>query len=393
MPAQTEDPNLSSYRSPVVTPASSMLDLAIDEKGRIRLPGFPAGLSINEYLPLVHLYASVLEADRLLDCYRPVLGMRPTNSLQAPLTDLSPSTRTQNLFYKREDQTVTRAYKVRGAVVGMAKVMESNPASGFLAVSTGNHALGVLKAAELLRPDSVRIVVPANTAAAKMDKITAQVQNLLEQGVRASLVYAGETFDEARDWAMTLSDGEYYLDPYSDPWVVAGQGTIGLELFRQTRALVADRDIEEVMVISPIGGGGLLAGTATAFKMAAAWDQRFRNVDLRFTGLRLENQETLYGDAIRVNDVAEVNRKLLDSLNVAVMPINDNMMAEGMLGVKDDLGVTVEGPSGGTLYPALRFGACMPTRKRMVVCILSGGNASAFPSPVMQPRPLAVSGC
>jgi hypothetical protein len=291
--------------------------VSIDENGRIRLPGFPAGLSIQTYLPLVHLYAKVLEASRILDRYRDALrlegaelhganrrqstGMKAARleSSQAPLTALTPSKLVPHLFYKREDQTVTRAYKVRGAVVGMAKVMESGQADRFLAVSTGNHALGVLKAAELLRPKAVRLVVPANTASLKLNKLHEAIDGLNTQGVQADLLFKGETFDEARAWALNeQAPGEAYLDPYNDPWVVAGQGTLGLELLGQIGDLLKQHAYEEVVVVSPVGGGGLLTGTATSLKLGAAWESVFRNVNVRFAGQRLDDFNSPLGDAI-----------------------------------------------------------------------------------------------
>lgn len=356
---------------------------AIDEDGRIRLPGFPAGLSIQSYLPLVHQYAKVLEAGRILDRYRSHLRLsEPANQAlrgntpQAPLTALTPSTLLAHLHYKREDQTATRAYKVRGAVVGMAKQMESGNVKRFLTVSTGNHALGVLKAAELLLPQSVRLVVPSSTASVKLEKLRKAINGLNAKGVQADLLFRGETFDEARSWALAnQSEDEAYLDPYSDPWVVAGQGTLGLELLEQIGGLLQQGDYEEVVVISPIGGGGLLTGTATALKMASAWEPAFRNVNVRFLGLRLDDLNAPLGDAIRVAAMAPANELALQSLGVTVRTMTQSQMEQGVEFVHYDLDQPVEGASGGTLYPLLSDEAYKPTPRRLVVSLLSGGNA------------------
>jgi len=356
---------------------------AIDEDGRIRLPGFPAGLSVQAYLPLVHLYAKVLEASRILDRYRDFLRLlndedrKPYRSdqPQAPLTALTPSTLLPHLYYKREDQTATRAYKVRGAVVGMAKLMESRSVKKFLTVSTGNHALGVLKAAELLLPESVRLVVPSNTAPVKLEKLKKAIHGLNAQGVQADLLFRGQTFDEARAWALdNQAENEAYLDPYSDPWVVAGQGTLGLELLGQIQSLLQQGQYEEVVLISPIGGGGLLTGTATALKMASAWESAFRNVELRFLGLRLDDLNAPLGDAIRVAQMADFNQSTLDALNVPVQTMTDAQMAKGVEFVQCDLRQQVEGASGGTVHPALSDDAYKPSAKRLVISLLSGAN-------------------
>lgn len=372
-----ESPNAYSQFDRNHQPATTIP--AIDEDGRIRLPGFPAGLSIQAYLPLVHQYAKVLEASRILDRYRDNLRLETAETSQesqAPLTALAPSTLLPHLFYKREDQTVTRAYKVRGAVVGMTKLMESQNVKRFLTVSTGNHALGVLKAAELLLPESVRLVVPNSTASVKLDKLRQAIHGLNTKGVQADLLFRGETFDEARAWALSQQTAdEAYLDPYSDPWVVAGQGTLGLELLAQIAERLKTGDYEEVVLIAPIGGGGLLTGTATALKMASAWEPAFRNVQLRFLGLRLNDLQAPLGDAIRVADMAPANAAALQVLTVDVQTMTQTQMETGVAFVRCDLNQVVEGASGGTLHPVLSDANYQPNARRLVVSLLSGGNA------------------
>lgn len=359
----------------------------------IQMPGIPAGMSLEAYLPLMQQYAATLEANRILDRFRPQLSQLQNNNLQAPLTPLVPSNLYQNLYYKREDLTTTRAYKVRGALVGMAKHMELAQARHFVAVSTGNHALGVLKAAELLRPASVRIVVPHNTAENKLVKIDQAIATLKPLGIAAERVTVGGSFDEARAFAMAEPDPSWcYLDPYSDPWVVAGQGTLGFELFQQIGPLLENDALKEVppkevLVISPVGGGGLLAGTATALKLASAWDSRFRGVHLRFLGLRLSNPQSPLGDAIRVNQVAPRNQQLMNTLKVENLRLQDSQMTQGRLAVKQDLGVWVEGASAGTLAAVLgpvvqpsvdAFATDYSVSDhRLVVCLLSGGNVAS----------------
>ncbi len=351
----------------------------IDADGRIRLPGFPQGLSIEAYLPLVNLYTRIVEASRVLDRYRDQLRLHPSGRPgdQSPLTALEASGMMPHLYYKREDLTVTRAYKVRGALVGMAKAMEAGHARNFLAVSTGNHALGVLKAAELLKPDTVRIVVPDNTTYWKVQRIMGALDALNAQGVKAALVAAGQNFDQARAWALKQERGEFYLDPYEDPWVVAGQGTLGLELAGQIARLLEAGRYDEVTVVSPIGGGGLLAGTATALRMASAWDAPWRAVGLNLLGLTLGDYQAELGDAIRVKTMAASNREILEAWRVDVQAMGNPEMAEGLRFVSADLKQAVEGAAAGTLWPVLKQAQCKPRNDRLVVCILSGANTSA----------------
>lgn len=376
-----ESPNAYLKFDPNHQPASTIP--AIDANGRIRLPGFPAGLSIQSYLPLVHRYTQILEASRILDRYRDHLrlmarfnpALANSGARQAPLTALSPSTLLPHLYYKREDQTATRAYKLRGALAGMVKAVESQQTKRFLTVSTGNHALAVLKVAELLLPQSVRLVVPCNTAPLKLEKLHKAMDGLNANGVQADLLLRGDSFDQARLWALSHQQkDEGYLDPYADPWVVAGQGTLGLELLSQVGELLLQHPYQEVVILAPIGGGGLLTGTATALKLASAWEPAFRNVQVRFVGLRLADLQAPLGDAIRVAQMAPDNLQALTALNVSIESMDQAAMAQGVRFVKTDLGQAVEGASGGTVFPALTREDLRPHARRLIISVLSGGN-------------------
>jgi len=354
---------------------------AIESDGRISMPGFSHGLTIATYLPLVHLYTRILEASRILDRYRTRLRHGESGNVvsqdQSPLTPLTPSNLLPHLYYKREDQTVTRAYKVRGAVVAMSRAMEQRQTDRFIAVSTGNHALGILKAAELLRPSSVRIVAPVNTAPWKLEKLHKAMAHLNEQGLTGEVVMKGNTFDEARNWVLDQQDantGETYIDPYNDPWVVAGQGTLGLELLSQLKLLLEKSSYKTVSLISPIGGGGLLTGTTAALKLSGAWDPQVSNVTLQVIGLRLQDMDALLGDAIRVKEIAPNNVSLLQAMNVDIRHMSNDEMEQGVRFVKNDLQDQVEGASGGAVSPAFLDPRLAPGSTHMVVSILSGGN-------------------
>lgn len=363
-------------------------DIQVMDNGRIRLPGFPLGLSIEyavgAYIPLLQLQGKILEACRVVDRFSPQLRLvetdvpeatSPADQWKAPVTPITSSPTFPHLFYKREDKTVTKAYKVRGALVGMAKAFETGIAQRFLAVSTGNHALGIFKAAELLRPEAVRIVIPHNTSATKLEKLNKEVTKLNQLGVEAIVEKQGETFEAARKWAIAnVRQGEYYLDPYSDPWVVAGQGTLGAEILQQLRPIVENGSYEEILLISPIGGGGLLTGTATAMKLLSTWDRAFAGINMRFIGLRLDDINAPLGDAIRVPEIARSNQLALRTLEVEMALMSEDDMQAGVGFVAHDLGQHVEGASGGTLAPVLFRDDCKPTDKRLVVCLLSGGN-------------------
>ena len=379
----------NNVKSHATVPAAStskkqaIQDTTIRGDGRITLPGIRAGLSSLDYQPLVELYQSIQEAREFLaPNYERLRGEGIETGHPNWITPLTQSRLLKNLFYKREDLTSTRAYKVRGAVVSMSHAMENkkNGEKGFqkfLTVSTGNHALGVLKAAEILRPEQVRVAIPTNTPEVKLNRMKAAMDLLNETGVKAEIVVFGSVFDETRAWASSQENpGEFYIDPYADPWVVAGQGSIGMELCEQLAPyLEAHPEIHELIVITPVGGGGLLTGTATALRLSAVWESAFKNVSPHFMGMRLYDcYGSKLGDAIRVKHIADNNRHMFSKLGIPTLELDDEQLKAGQDFILQDIDALVEGASASTVYPPIMFDNYHPTKTRLVVCLISGGN-------------------
>lgn len=151
---------------------------------------------------------------------------------------------------KREDTTAVKSFKVRGAYNMMAKAEPSTIEAGVVAASAGNHAQGVALAAQVLKIDAT-IVMPAVTPQIKIDAVC-------RRGARAILY--GDNFDQAKKYALELANTEQklFIPPFDHPDIIAGQGTVGLELIRQLSTIDA--------IFVPIGGGGLIAGIATIIK-------------------------------------------------------------------------------------------------------------------------------
>ncbi|MBX2845177.1 MAG: pyridoxal-phosphate dependent enzyme, partial [Saprospiraceae bacterium] len=161
-----------------------------------------------------------------------------------------------HIWLKREDQQVTRSYKIRGAYNKLS--MESDGQKTVLAASAGNHAQGVAYACNLLNRKGV-IFMPLTTPKQKIE----QAQFFGGQHIDIQLV--GDNFDDAYQAAK-----EYYeqhdacfIPPFDDADIICGQGTVGLEIIRQM-----DAPIDYLLL--PIGGGGLSAGVSTVFKSNSA---------------------------------------------------------------------------------------------------------------------------
>ena len=160
------------------------------------------------------------------------------------------------VLLKREDNQPVFSFKLRGAYNKMAGLTKAELKRGVIAASAGNHAQGVALSAERLGCRAV-IVMPVTTPRVKIDAVEAR---------GADVVLAGESYSDAYAHALTLQarDGSCFVHPFDDPDVIAGQGTIGMEILRQHQALHSSRPIHAIFVA--IGGGGLISGVAAYVK-------------------------------------------------------------------------------------------------------------------------------
>ena len=151
---------------------------------------------------------------------------------------------------KREDLQLVFSFKLRGAYNKMARLSPKQRARGVVAASAGNHAQGVALAAQKLGIKS-HIVMGRNTPSIKVDAV---------RGLGAHIVFQGDTYQQAADHAAKLAKSRGYIlvHPYDDPDVIAGQGTVGMEIMNQHPGPDA--------VFVPVGGGGLIAGIAAYVK-------------------------------------------------------------------------------------------------------------------------------
>ncbi len=155
------------------------------------------------------------------------------------------------VWLKREDLQPVFSFKLRGAYNKMHRLSEEQRARGVVAASAGNHAQGLAMAAQKMHVKAT-IVMPRTTPAIKVDAVR-------NRGAR--VVLQGDTFDEAAAYATKLVEekGMTYVHPFDDPDVIAGQGTVGMEIVRQHQ-----EPLDALFV--PVGGGGLLAGVAAYVK-------------------------------------------------------------------------------------------------------------------------------
>ncbi|WP_278867794.1 threonine ammonia-lyase IlvA [Varibaculum cambriense] len=273
------------------------------------------------------------------------------------------------VYLKREDLQICRSFKVRGAYVRMAAMDEDERAAGVVCASAGNHAQGVAYACAHLGIKGT-IFLPASTPRQKRKRIATIGGKWVEP------VIVGGDFDEANRVAAAAAKegGKVYVHPYDDPYTIAGQGSIAVDLDSQ---LPEDTD----MILIPVGGGGLIAGMATWLK---AHRPGIRIVGVESAGaasmkaaleagspVSLERVDSFVdGTAVgRAGDLTyQVVRDLVD--DIVVVP--EGAVCTEMLDLYHSEGVIAE-PAGALASAAARnFLPQIPNGS--VVCLVSGGN-------------------
>ena len=273
------------------------------------------------------------------------------------------------VYLKREDLQICRSFKVRGAYVRMAAMDEDERAAGVVCASAGNHAQGVAYACAHLGIQGT-IFLPASTPRQKRKRISTIGGKWVEP-----VIVAGD-FDEANRVATAAAKdgGKVYVHPYDDPYTIAGQGSIAVDLDSQ---LPDDTD----MILIPVGGGGLIAGMATWLK---AHRPGIRIVGVESEGaasmkaalaagnpVSLEHVDSFVdGTAVgRAGDLTyQIVRDLVDDLVV----VPEGAVCTEMLDLYHSEGVIAE-PAGALASAAARnFLPQIPNGS--VVCLVSGGN-------------------
>lgn len=269
------------------------------------------------------------------------------------------------VYLKCENRQKTGSFKIRGASNKIAAMVERGEICSVVASSAGNHAQGVAYAAK-------KFGIPATIVMPKAAPI-AKVQ--ATEGYGARVVLAGDCYDDAyaRACEICREEGATFLHPYNDLEVIAGQGTLGMEILGDLPAV----DI----VIVPAGGGGLLAGVSAAIKQlnprvkvygvqaegADAIARSYREGKLVTT----ESASTI-ADGIAVKAPGDITVELIRRYADGILTVSDTEIADAILLLLERCKQVVE-PAGATPLAAVLSGKLDVAGKR-VVCVLSGGN-------------------
>ncbi len=291
-------------------------------------------------------------------------ALEPANNLSRRLHN--------RVLLKREDQQPVHSFKLRGAYNKLAQLSAEQLAKGVICASAGNHAQGVALGANKLGARAV-VVMPTTTPQMKVDAVRA---------LGGEVALHGESYSDAYAHALTLQkqQGLTFVHPFDDPDVIAGQGTIAMEILRQIQSLGSDR-LDAVFVA--IGGGGLIAGVANYIKAVRP--------EIKVIGVQMNDSDAmvrsvqagervaladvgLFSDGTAVKLVGEETFRIASGLVDEFMTVDTDAVCAAIKDVFVDTRSIVE-PAGALAVAAIKqYVAQHQTQGETYAAILCGAN-------------------
>jgi len=305
------------------------------------------------------------------DYYKKILAARVYDvATESPL-ELAPSlsARMHNrLLLKREDMQQVFSFKLRGAYNKMVGLTPAVLKRGVITASAGNHAQGVALAAQRLKCNAT-IVMPVTTPQIKVQAVAAR---------GANVVLHGDSYDEAYAHALKLAakNRATFVHPYDDPEVIAGQGTIGMEILRQHPGAIH-------AIFVPVGGGGLISGIAAYVKRLRP-ETRIIGVepvdaDAMFRSLREGRRTKLaqvgqFADGVAVKQVGEETFRLCRELVDEIVLVDTDAICAAIKDVFEDTRAILEPAGALSIAGAKIYAEREKIRDKTLVAIASGAN-------------------
>jgi threonine dehydratase len=267
------------------------------------------------------------------------------------------------LYLKLENQQFTGSFKDRGSYVKLASLPQDARRTGVIAMSAGNHAQGVAYHAQRLGIPAT-IVMPETAPFSKVERT---------RGFGARVVQAGETIDEAAETAREVmqAEGLTFVHPYDDPLAIAGQGTIGLEMLED------QPDLDAIVV--PVGGGGVMAGTALAatalrpgIEMIAVESELFPSMYQAIRGQPVTCGGASLADGIAVKGPGKLTRPVIERLVARHLLVSEAEIEAAVTLLSESQKVVAEGAGATPLAAAQQARAELAGRK--VGLVICGGN-------------------
>ncbi len=286
--------------------------------------------------------------------------IRDTDMIRAP--KINPES---DVYLKTENLQITGSFKVRGAYYKISQLSEEERQRGVIACSAGNHAQGVALAANKAGIKSL-ICLPDGAPISKVEAT---------KSYGPEVCHVNGVYADAYNKALELKEekGYTFIHPFDDEYVIAGQGTIGLEILNQLS------DVDAVIV--PVGGGGLISGVAFAIK---SLDPKIKVYGVQAAGAgsmvnsvndhqieRLDSVSTI-ADGIAVKEPGKITFDMCEKYVDEIVTVTDDEISSAILTLIEQQKLIAEG-AGAVSVAAAMFNK-VPIKGKKVVCLVSGGN-------------------
>ncbi len=268
-----------------------------------------------------------------------------------------------NLFLKLENLQHTGSFKDRGAFIRLRALSDEQAKRGVIAMSAGNHAQGVAYHAQRLGIPST-IVMPEFAPFSKVERTRA---------FGARVVQTGDTLDASAHSAHQIAEDEglTFVHPYDDPAVIAGQGTVGLEILEDCP------DVEVIVV--PIGGGGLMSGIATvakdansAIQMVGVESELFPSMSDVLRGTSTMTGGQTLADGIAVKNPGQITRRIIEDLVDEILLVSESDVESAIQRLAEEQKLVAEGAGAAGIAAMLAEPERFTGRK--VAAVICGGN-------------------
>ena len=303
----------------------------------------------------------MLTIDKVYDAQKELAKvLRKTPLIHAPRFSID-----ANVFIKPENLQVTGSFKVRGAYYKIAKLSETDKKRGVIACSAGNHAQGVALGSQVNNINA-KIFVPSTAPISKVEAT---------KRYGAEVVLVNGIYDDAYAAARAEADqtGAVFVHPFDDEEIIAGQGTIGLEIYQE----LSDADA----VVVPIGGGGLISGIAYTIKTL---NPRVKVYGVQASGAPSMKNAVEHGqieelasvstiaDGIAVKKPGDITYEICNKYVDGIVTVSDDEISAAILALMEQHKLVTEG-AGAVAVAAAMFGK-IDLKGQKAVCVLSGGN-------------------
>ncbi|URW80254.1 threonine ammonia-lyase IlvA [Xiashengella succiniciproducens] len=327
----------------------------------------------------------MIAINEILAAYNCIKGVVEKTPLQK--SEILSERYSANIYLKREDQQMVRSYKIRGAYYKIASLSDEDRHKGVVCASAGNHAQGVAYACNHLNIKG-KIFMPTTTPKQKVKQVRMFGRDHIE------IILTGDTYDEAYHAAMEdcRESGSVFIHPFDDTMVIAGQGTMGIEIMEQIKVPLD-------MIFIPVGGGGLIAGLGSYL--------RIHSPSTRIIGVEPEGAPSMtrslkkgrrvtlekfekFVDGAAVATIGELNFKIASEVIDDMLLVPEGKVCTSILQLYNESAIVVE-PAGALSVAALDLYADQIKGKN-VICIISGGNNDITRTEEIKERSLLYEG-